>query len=144
MEGYKPAGEVMLIRIKNLKLKTIVGVNARERKRRQKVVLNIEMDVDGREAVATDSIANAVDYRAATKAIIRAVEGSRFLLLESLAASVLDLLLKDGRVRSATVEADKPGALRFAESVSVSVSGTRPAARTDAKTGARSARQKSS
>jgi D-erythro-7,8-dihydroneopterin triphosphate epimerase len=132
----------MLIRIKNLKLKTIVGVNARERERRQKVVFNIEMDVDGRKAVAADSISDAVDYRAATKSIIRAVEGSRFFLLESLAASILELLLKDGRVRSATVEADKPGALRFAESVSVSVSGMRPAARAGVKTGARSARRK--
>jgi D-erythro-7,8-dihydroneopterin triphosphate epimerase len=119
----------MLIRIKNLKLKTIIGVNVSERRRRQKVVLNIEMDVDGRMAVATDDIAAAVDYRAATKSVLRTAESSRFFLLESLAACVLDLLMKDGRVRAATVEADKPGALRHAESVSVSVSGTRQAHR---------------
>jgi D-erythro-7,8-dihydroneopterin triphosphate epimerase len=117
------------IRIYNLKLKTIVGVNARERKRRQRVVLNLEMEVDGSAAVAADSIADAVDYRAANKAVIEAVEKSRFFLLESLAASVLDLLLKDGRVRAATVEAAKPGALRHAESVSVVVSGRNPVSR---------------
>jgi D-erythro-7,8-dihydroneopterin triphosphate epimerase len=119
----------MFIRIQNLKLKTIVGVNARERKRRQRVVLDIALEVDGRKAAATDSLADAVDYRAATKAVIEAVEKSRFFLLESLAASVLDLLLKDGRVRAATVEAAKPGALRHAESVSVVVSGRNPVPR---------------
>ncbi len=119
----------MLIRIKNLKLKTIIGVHPRERRRRQKVVLNIEMDVDGRKAVAADDIAAAVDYRTATKSVLRFAEASRFFLLESLATGVLDMLMRDGRVRSATVEADKPGALRHAESVSVTVSGTRPARR---------------
>jgi D-erythro-7,8-dihydroneopterin triphosphate epimerase len=119
----------MKIRIKNLKLKTIIGVHPRERRHRQKVVLNIEMDVDGRKAVATDDIAAAVDYRAATKSILGVAESSRFFLLESLAACVLDLLMKDGRIRSAVVEADKPGALRHAESVSVTMSGSRPAER---------------
>ncbi len=119
----------MLIRIKNLKLRTIIGVNASERKRRQKVVLNIEMDVDGRKAVAGDDIAAAVDYRAATRSALRFAEASRFFLLESLATGVLDLLMRDRRIRSATVEADKPGALRHAESVSVTVSGTRTARR---------------
>jgi D-erythro-7,8-dihydroneopterin triphosphate epimerase len=117
----------MKIRIKNLKLKTIIGVHPRERRHRQKVVLNIEMD--GRKAVATDDIAAAVDYRAATKSILGVAESSRFFLLESLAACVLDLLMKDGRIRSAVVEADKPGALRHAESVSVTMSGSRPAER---------------
>ncbi|MBN2200401.1 dihydroneopterin aldolase [bacterium] len=117
----------MLIRIKNLNLKTIIGVQPRERKRKQRVVLNIEMDVDGRKAVAADDIAAAVDYRAATKFVLRFAEASRFFLLESLATGVLGLLMQDGRVRSATVEADKPGALRHAESVSVTVSGKRPA-----------------
>ena len=113
----------MKIRIKNLALKTVVGTHSWERLKAQAVLINIEMELDGTKAVRTDSIQNAADYRALTKEVIRTVEGARYYLLESLAYRILQTVLRNSRIRCATVEVDKPGALRFAESVSVAVSG---------------------
>ena len=67
----------------------------------------------------------AVDYKAITKKIIRFVEKSEFFLLEKLASKVLDIVMEDKKVKKAKVEVDKPGALRYAKSVSVTVTAKR-------------------
>lgn len=116
----------MLIKIKNLRLKTIIGVQDWERKEQQEIVINIGLDFDGTGAAASDDLADTVDYKALKRSVIDFVEQSRFKLLEALAQRVLDIVLADPTVRSATVEIDKPHALRFCDSVSVTVSGARP------------------
>jgi D-erythro-7,8-dihydroneopterin triphosphate epimerase len=117
----------MQIHIKNLRLRTIIGVDEWERERLQDVVVNVWADFDGSEAAASDDLRHSVDYRAMKRRIMEAVETSRYKLLEALAARVLELVLDDPRVTAGRVEIDKPHALRFADSVSVSVSGTREA-----------------
>ena len=54
------------------------------------------------------------------------VEGSEFQLVESLAESVAALCLRDERVTRVRVSLQKPGALRFAASVGVTIERTRP------------------
>ncbi len=115
----------MIIRIKNLRLRTIVGVNDWERTRPQDVVLNIEVTFDGTEAARTDQLEHTVNYKALKRRVLETVEASRTQLVEALAERVLRAVLDEPRVEAATVEVDKPGALRFADSVSVTVSGTR-------------------
>jgi len=115
----------MTIRIKNLRLRTIIGVNDWERTYPQEVILNLEFEFDGTEAAATDDLADTVDYKSLKRRIIEAVEASRFQLVEKLASHVLDLVMAEPRVTAATVEVDKPRALRFAETVSVACSARR-------------------
>ena len=55
-------------------------------------------------------------------AIISHVEDNRFLLLEKLAADVLSICAGHEEVQYARVSVDKPHALRFADSVAVSLS----------------------
>ena len=43
-------GSPMKIRIKNLTLKTIVGLNDWEQKEAQEVIINIELEFDGKKA----------------------------------------------------------------------------------------------
>ncbi len=109
----------MIIRIKNLRLRTILGVNPEEREALQDVVINVEIEVDGQKAVETDSLAHAVNYRELTKRVIDRVERFSGYLLETLANQILKLIMEDKRIKRAVVEVDKPYALRFADSVSV-------------------------
>ncbi|MFQ5464436.1 MAG: dihydroneopterin aldolase [Thermodesulfobacteriota bacterium] len=109
----------MIIRIKGLRLRAIVGLNDWERENRQDLVINAGMEMGSEDAVGSDDIADSVNYRTITKRIVSEVEGSSFFLIEALAGAVLDILMEDERVRGATVEVEKPGALRFADSVSV-------------------------
>ena len=115
----------MRIHIKNLRLRTIVGVDAPERERLQDVIVNVTMDFDGSKAALSDDIGDTVDYEAAKRRITAEVEGADFHLLEKLAHRILNVVMEDPKVRRATVEVDKPQALRFTDSVSVSCSADR-------------------
>jgi D-erythro-7,8-dihydroneopterin triphosphate epimerase len=115
----------MLIRIKNLRLRTIVGINDWERNNFQDIILNIEIELDGTRVIETDDIKDTVDYKLLKRSILQEVEESRFYLLDKLAGHILRLIMENEKVHYAKVEVDKPHALRFADSVSVTCSSRR-------------------
>jgi FolB domain-containing protein len=109
------------IHIKDLHLRTIIGINEEERRNRQDVLINLVLDVDTRLAGESDDIDRAVNYRTITKRIIQLVESSQFYLVEKMAAEIASICLEDPRVEAARVSVEKPGALRFARSVGVTI-----------------------
>lgn len=109
----------MIIRIKNLRLRAIIGVHEWERRAKQEIIVNIAMDFDGSAAARTDDLSDAVDYAAIKHRLLEKVEQTEFFLLEKLVEYILDIVMEERRITSATVEVDKPHALRFAESVSI-------------------------
>jgi FolB domain-containing protein len=109
------------IHIRDLLIRAILGINDDERTNLQDVLVNLTLHVDTGPAAASDDIADAVNYRTLTKDIIALVESSRCLLVERLAGEIADLCLRDPRVEAVEVTVDKPGALRFARSVGVSI-----------------------
>jgi dihydroneopterin aldolase/D-erythro-7,8-dihydroneopterin triphosphate epimerase len=116
--------EVMMldrIEIKDLLLRTIIGINDEERRNRQDVLINIVLYADTRAAGAADDIDEAVNYRTITKQVIQLVESSQFLLVEKMAAEIASICLGDPRVARVQVTVEKPGALRFARSVGVTI-----------------------
>ncbi|MFH7495371.1 FolB domain-containing protein, partial [Pseudomonas syringae pv. tagetis] len=72
-----------------------------------------------------NDLEHALNYLTIPKAIIQHVEGNLFALLERLTQEVLDLGMSHEAVTYAEVEVDKPPALRFAESVSITLAGQR-------------------
>jgi FolB domain-containing protein len=114
-----------MIHIKDLLLRTIVGINEEERRKRQDVLINVTLYADTRAAGRSDDIDDAVNYRTITKQIIERVEASSFFLVERLAAEIAAICLSDPRVERARVRVEKPGALRFARSVGVEIERTR-------------------
>jgi D-erythro-7,8-dihydroneopterin triphosphate epimerase len=113
------------VRIKNLRLRTIIGTNKAERKNLQDIIVNITLEFDSSKAEISDKIRDATNYRTITKTVIKFIEKSRFYLLEKLCRKILDIIMSDKRIKSAAVEIDKPGALRFADSVSVELTAKR-------------------
>lgn len=111
------------IHIRDLLCRCIVGIFPDEREKPQDVVVNVELTCELSAAAKSDNIDDTVDYKALNKAIIALVESSSFYLLEALAQRILVVCLEDPKVKCATVSVDKPGALRFARSVAVEVSG---------------------
>ncbi len=114
------------IRIKNLRLRTYVGIKEEEINNRQDVVINVRLCYDAGMAIRDNDIEAALNYRTITKNIIAHVEGHRFALLERMTQEVLDLAMAPDAVLEAEVEIDKPHALRFSDSVSVTLSDRRP------------------
>jgi D-erythro-7,8-dihydroneopterin triphosphate epimerase len=112
--------------IRDLLLRGIVGINPEERRNRQDIVINVTMWADTRRAGASDDIADAVNYRSVAKAIIRHVEEGEPMLVERLVAEIARLCCEcDSRVQAVEVTVEKPGALRFARSVGVTIHRTR-------------------
>ena len=109
------------IHIKDLLLRAIVGVKPEEREKKQDVLLQLEVECNMTQAIYTDSLEHVLDYRSLTKEVIEFVENSQFYLLEKLTYEVLALCLAKPQVHYARVEVDKPGALRFSRSVSVTI-----------------------
>ncbi|MBT0588048.1 dihydroneopterin triphosphate 2'-epimerase [Alteromonas oceanisediminis] len=113
------------IRIKNLRLRTYIGINEDEIKNKQDVVVNVKIHYDAEQATNSDQMDDALNYKTITKAIIRLVEDNRFYLLEKLTADVLAIAAEHRWVSYAEVEVDKPHALRFSDSVSLMLSCTK-------------------
>jgi len=107
--------------IRDLALRCIIGTQDFERREKQDVVINIELDLELRTAGMSDNVADTVDYKGLKKKVLALVENSRFNLVEALAEAIAGLALEDPRVERARVTVEKPGALRFARSVGVEV-----------------------
>ena len=118
--------QIATIRIKNLRLRTYVGIKEEEINNRQDVVINVRLRYDACMAIRDNDIEAALNYRTITKNIIAHVEGNRFALLERMTREVLDLAMAAEAVLDAEVEIDKPHALRFSDSVSVTLADQRP------------------
>jgi D-erythro-7,8-dihydroneopterin triphosphate epimerase len=109
------------INIRNLRLRTFIGFNPDETTKQQDVVINIEIAYAIGGSVLDDRVEDALDYKVITKQVIEHVEEGRFLLLEKLVADVLGICSAHPAVRRARVTIDKPHALRFADSVSLTL-----------------------
>lgn len=114
--------DLATIRIKNLRLRTYIGIKDEEINNKQDVVINIKIQYLAEQATQSEDIHDALNYRTITKKVISLVENNRFSLLEKLTAEVLAIASQHEWVTFAEVEIDKPHALRFADSVSMSLS----------------------
>lgn len=111
--------------IRDLLLRSIIGVTEAERKDRQDILINLTLFTDTRAAGASDDIADAVNYRTVTKRVIKHVEESADFLVEKLANDIARLLLTEFDLSRAIVRVEKPGALRFTASVGVEIDRSR-------------------
>lgn len=110
------------ITIRDLLVRGIIGVNPDERTNRQDILVNVTLWADLRSAAASDDIADTVNYRTITKALIHHIEHNEPQLVERLAADLIHLCFEvDPRVQAVELSAEKPGALRFARSVGVTL-----------------------
>lgn len=109
------------IRICDLRVRCILGINHDERHEKQDVVINLTIHADLRSAGKSDQLEDTVDYRALKKRILVMVEESHYRLVEALAEAIASLCLDHPGVARVDVRVDKPHALRFAESVAVEI-----------------------
>lgn len=109
------------ILIRDLEARCIIGDNDWERKKKQDVVIDLDLRTDIRPAAASDDLDDALDYRALKKDVLAYVEDSDHRLLETLAERVAEICLDYERAESVRVRVDKPGALRFSRTVAVEI-----------------------
>lgn len=108
-----------IVYLTDLKIDTVIGIFDWERRVRQTISLDLEMATDVARAAASDSIEDALDYKAVAKAVIEFVRASDFQLVETLAEKVAELILTRFAVSWVRLKLNKRGAIRGARDVGV-------------------------
>ena len=108
-----------IIYISALSIETVVGIYDWERKIRQKVIFDIEMACDIRQAAASDDINDTINYKAVSKRLISFVSESEFQLVETLIEECAKIILTEFNVPWVKIRLNKIGALRGAQDVGI-------------------------
>jgi len=106
-----------IVYIRELNIETIIGIFDWEREIKQVVSLDLEMATDIRKAAETDDIQYALNYKAVSKRLIQFIEGSEFLLVETMAEQVATIVREEFNVPWLKLRLSKPGAVRGARDV---------------------------
>ena len=106
------------ITLTGLRVRGNHGVFDFERRDGQEFVVDVTLELDTRQAAASDDLADTIHYGELAEKLAAVVAGEPVNLLETLAARLADICLADTRVRAATVTVHKPQApipLTFAD-----------------------------
>ena len=93
--------------IDSLECQAHVGVPESERRRKQKVLIDIELGLDLQEAGRGDQVKATVDYAAVVRQVKEVVEGGSFKLVEAMAEKIADAVLWNFRPVSVRVRIRK-------------------------------------
>ena len=108
-----------IVFINDLRIETIIGIYAWERKVRQTISLDLEMGADIRTSAATDAIDDTLNYKAVAKRLITFVGASEYQLVETLAEKIAEIVLSEFEVPWLKLTVHKPGAVRGSRDVGV-------------------------
>jgi len=107
--------------IKDLVARGIIGVNDWERKKPQEILINLELYGDLTKVGKTDQVQDSLNYRTIAKEALRIAETAERFTVEALAADIADACMSFEGLKKAVVRIEKPGAVRFSESVGVEI-----------------------
>ncbi len=108
-----------IVYIRELEIDAIIGIYDWEREKKQIVSIDLEMGSDNTKAAASEDIADALDYKSVAKRLISFVEGSEFLLVETLAERIAAIVLEEFSVPWLRLRLGKPGAVTGSKDVGV-------------------------
>ncbi|HLY58284.1 MAG TPA: dihydroneopterin aldolase [Stellaceae bacterium] len=104
--GHPPEG-VRQVLIRDLVMPCSIGVHAHEELAKQRVRLNLELEVAEAAAPIDDKIENVVCYDEIISGIRRIVDAGHVRLIETLAERIAQSCLADPRVRRVRVQVEK-------------------------------------
>ena len=96
-----------------------IGVYDWEQQIKQKLVFDLEMAWDCKQAAETDYVAYCLNYAEVSQVIIDYVESKPFLLIERVAYEVADLLESRYQLQGLKIKLSKPKAVAQARNVGV-------------------------
>ena len=111
----------MKIKIKNLKLKTKIGIHDWEKNIDRDIIINAKIDTDFEKALQSDNIEDAIDYDHLVTKIKNIVASNQYNLVEKMAADIMDDILTDKIISKCSLEIDKVGAVPNLDSFSVKI-----------------------
>lgn len=110
------------ISLRELEVSALIGVHEWEQEVAQKLLLNVDLNVDCSTAAATDNLQDALDYEQIANCILSFAAKHHFQLLESFASTLADELVDRFKPERITLEVTKSCVTPTPFSVSVSIS----------------------
>ncbi len=110
--------------IRALKIPTIIGTHVWERQMQQTVVLDLEIAIDATMVAQKNDLAAGIDYSSVAETVSEFVKNSDFLLLESLAQAIAELILERFKTPRIKLSLAKPGAIPNTQAVGVVIERT--------------------
>ena len=107
--------------IHGLAVETVIGIFDWERTIKQKVVVDLEMAVDIKASAASENIDRTVSYKHVADRLIEFIANSEFLLVETMAEEIANLILAEFPVPFVRLKLGKPGAVPEAQDVGVMI-----------------------
>lgn len=115
-----------IIYIRDLRVDTVIGVYAWERRLRQTLVFDIELGTDIRAAGASDALEDTLDYAAVARRVTEFTRAAELQLVESLAERLAGLIQQEFHVPWLRLTVNKRGAVRGARDIGIVIErGTR-------------------
>ena len=108
-----------IVFIEDLRIETIIGIYDWERELRQVVAIDLEMATDNTKAATTESIDDALNYKAVAKRLIQFVGESEFQLVETLSERIAEIVINEFEVPWLRLKLSKPGAVTGSKAVGI-------------------------
>ena len=106
--------------IADLAVECIVGILPHERVTEQRLLLDVEMDLDFAAAARSESVASTIDYAAVSTALTDWIRRKKYQLVETLAVECCrELLATHRRLSRVRITVKKPAAVEAARFVGV-------------------------
>jgi dihydroneopterin aldolase len=110
--------------LRELQVEAVIGIWEWERRVKQTVSIDLEMETDARRAAAADAVNSTLNYRDVAKRVVELVAESEFELVESLAEAIARVVVREFGVGWIRVAVAKPGAIRGSRTVGISIERT--------------------
>ncbi len=110
--------------IEGLTVFTTIGVYEWEKTIKQKLVLDIEMAWNNQPAGQHDDVSLCLDYFKVSQCVIEYIESHQFGLIERVAESVAELIMKTFFVSAIKLKVSKPDAIAQANNVAIKIERT--------------------
>ena len=111
--------------IKNLILNIFIGIHDFEKKKKQKVRFNIELETNPNTKPSNKDFSTIVDYETLVNKIKGLVKRQHHELLEELAENIFRIIFQNKLVKKANVKLEKLHILKESESVGVDITKNR-------------------
>ena len=111
--------------IKNLILNIFIGIHDFEKKKKQKVRFNIEVETNPNTKPSNKDFSTIVDYETLVNKIKALVKKQHHELLEELAENIFKIIFQNKLVKKVNIKLEKLHIIRESESVGVDITKNR-------------------
>ena len=120
-ENNKKINKTYNIIVKDLLLNALIGIHAHEKKRKQRVLINLLLKASENFKIDDDDITKVVSYEHIVNDIEKLINSKHFGLLENLSEKIAKICLKDERVLNVSIKIEKLDVFKNTRSVGIEI-----------------------